>query len=1227
MLIKILREYLFKYKKWLILVLVFQTIQSIATLTLPTLNADIIDNIVSKGPNSYIWEVGAVMLGVTFIQVTFAIAATFYGARSAMGFGRDVRRDLFHTVMGYSAREVGQFGAPSLITRITNDVTQVQVFALMSLTLFVTAPIMIIGGLFFAIREDGPLSLILVVAIPVLLLTVGQVALRMHPQFTKMQNRIDRVNQVLREQISGMRVVRAFVREPDEAARFGTANADLTETSLKTGRMMAIMFPAVLLTINLSSVAAVWFGADRINTGQMQVGSLVAFLSYLIQILMAVMMGTWVFMMGPRASVCAGRIEEVLQTSTSVVAPTEGIAQLPGAASLEVRHAEFAFPGAEQPVLRDINFRVEAGETLAIIGSTGSGKTALLNVIARLFDVTAGEVLIGGVDVRELDKPLLERLIGFVPQKPFLFSGTIASNVRFGNQDATDQEVWDALDVAQARDFVTAKPEQLDSPITQGGTNVSGGQRQRLAIARALAHKPAIFLFDDSFSALDLATDARLRAALEPVTARCGHRDRRPARVHHRAGRPDPRARGGSHRRPRHAPRPARVVPHVPGDRRVAVRGRRGRRMTTNGAGGNGSTGNGAAGNGAGPGDNGRKKKTEDEIPVAGQRVAVNAGTRFGVGMPVEKSENFKSTVRRLLHRLAPERMRIAAVLLFAVVSVTLTVIGPRILGHATNIVIDGIQSPKGIDFGELHMVLLQVALIYLVAGLLSYTMSFILAGTVQRSMSKLRSDVEDKLNRLPLAYVDSQPRGDLLSRVTNDIDNVAQSLQQTLSMMLTSTLTIIGVVIMMISISPLLAIITLITVPISLVVMKLITARSKKKFIAQWRYTGTLNAQVEEAFTGHTLVRVFGQQDEVQRTFDEQNEELYQSSFGAQFISGTIQPAMMFLGNLNFLCIAVIGGLRVSAGQLSIGDIQAFIQYSRQFTQPLTQLASMANVLQSGIASLERVFELLDVEEQSPDPSRAAHRRRAPRSHRVLRRVLLVRPEPAAHQGPLARRRARATPSPSSAPPAPGKTTLVNLVMRFYELDDGVISLDGMNVAEMRRHDLRANVGMVLQDTWLFEGTIRENIAFGNPEATDEEIVAAAKATHVDHFVRSLPDGYDTVVDDEGTSVSAGEKQLLTIARAFLANPTILILDEATSSVDTRTEVLIQKAMAALRTNRTSFVIAHRLSTIRDADTILVMENGAIVEQGNHRELLERDGAYARLYNSQFAGAAIEVE
>jgi ATP-binding cassette subfamily B protein len=641
---------------------------------------------------------------------------------------------------------------------------------------------------------------------------------------------------------------------------------------------------------------------------------------------------------------------------------------------------------------------------------------------------------------------------------------------------------------------------------------------------------------------------------------------------------------------------------------------------------GNGRGNGKGSGNGNGSSPDGKKHKDRDEIPVAGQRTAVNTGTRFGVGMPVEKSENFGVAVRRLFNRMRRERFRVAAVLVLAVVSVTLTVIGPRILGNATNVVVSGLTSGKGIDFGQLHWILLKAALIYLCASMLSYTQSFILAGVVQRSMRQLRSDVEDKINSLPLSYIDQQPRGDLLSRVTNDIDNVAQGLQQTLSMMLTSGLTIVGVVIMMISISPLLATITLVTVPISLITMKIITARSKTRFIAQWRYTGTLNSHVEESFTGHNLVRVFGMHDEVQRRFDDENELLYQSSFGAQFISGCIQPAMMFIGNLNFLAIAVIGGLRVSSGQLSVGDIQAFIQYSRQFTQPLTQLAAMANVLQSAIASLERVFELLDVDEQIPDPTEPLTDPN-PRGRIEFEHVNFsyTTAKPLIEDLGLV-----AEPGATVAivgPTGAGKTTLVNLVMRFYELDDGCITLDGRDISQMRRHDLRANVGMVLQDTWLFEGTIRENIAFGNPEATEDEIVAAAKATHVDHFVRSLPDGYDTVVDDEGSSVSAGEKQLLTIARAFLADPTILILDEATSSVDTRTEVLIQKAMAALRSNRTSFVIAHRLSTIRDADTILVMENGAIVEQGNHRELLGRDGAYARLYNSQFAGAAIEVE
>lgn len=513
-----MRAYLRPHSKPIAMVVLLQLVQTLATLYLPTLNADIIDNGVVKGDTGYILGLGGWMLGVTVVQVICAIGAVYYGARTAMALGRDLRAAVFDRVQSFSAREVGKFGAPSLITRTTNDVQQIQMLVLMAFTLMVSAPIMCVGGIVMALNQDVPLSALLLAIVPVLGIIVSLIIWRMRPLFRGVQERIDTVNRVLREQITGIRVIRAFVRDTHERKRFQGANTELMDVSLRAGRLMSLMFPSVMLVVNLSSIAVLWFGGHRIDSGDMEIGALTAFLNYLMQILMAVMMATFMFMMVPRAEVCAERVQEVLATDSSVVPPAEPVTRLRRAGHLELAGVEFRYPGAEEPVLKDVSLVARPGEITAVIGSTGSGKSTLLGLVPRLFDATAGAVLVDGVDVRDLDPALMSETVGFVPQKPYLFSGTVASNLRYGKPDATDEELWQALETAQAREFVESMELGLEAPIAQGGSNVSGGQRQRLAIARTLVRRPEIYLFDDSFSALDYATDARLRAALARET-------------------------------------------------------------------------------------------------------------------------------------------------------------------------------------------------------------------------------------------------------------------------------------------------------------------------------------------------------------------------------------------------------------------------------------------------------------------------------------------------------------------------------------------------------------------------------------------------------------------------------------------------------------------------------------------------------------------------------------
>ncbi len=1121
----------------------------------------------------YLLVTGGKMVALAFLGMAASVLVGFLASRVGAATGRDLRGNVFRKVVGFSNNEFDHFSTASLITRSTNDIQQIQLIVVMLLRIVLYAPILAIGGIIQVFQTNVSMSWIIGLAVVLIGLVILVLFLVAMPKFRILQTLVDKVNLVMREILTGLPVIRAFSTQKHEEERFDDANRMLTKTNLFVNRAMTFMMPVMMLIMNGVSVLIMWNGAHGIDEGQMQVGDMMAFIQYTMQIIMGFLMLCMLSIMLPRAAVAADRVEEVLSSRTVIHDPEQPKEFSDTKRGLLVfDHVSFKYPGADENVLHDITFTAKPGETTAIIGSTGSGKSTLVNLIPRFYDVSEGSITLDGVDIREVTQHELREKLGYVPQKGLLFSGDIASNIMFGNPDGSESEMIEAAEIAQAVEFIDAKPDGYHSHIAQGGSNVSGGQKQRLSIARAVAKHPEVFIFDDSFSALDFKTDVTLRKALKKRT-----KDSTVLIV-------------------------AQRISTILNAEQIIV--------LDDGK---------VAGIGTHQGILRRALHIQERrCPVMPRGM----GGPHGKNMAGEKAKDFKGTIKKLIRYMSAFKVHMFFVAVFAVCGTVFNIVGPKILGKATTEIFNGLVSKvsggSGMDFGKIGRILLITLGLYLISALCTFIQGIIMTGVSQKTTYRLRKEISEKVNRMPMNYFDTKPVGEVLSRVTNDVDTLGQSLNQSATQMITSVTTLIGVLIMMLSISPLMTLVALLILPVSVILISFVMKHSQKYFRGQQAYLGNVNGQVEEIYSGHNIIKAFNKEDDVIREFNDTNAKLYDSAWKSQFFSGMMMPVMQFIGNLGYVGVAILGGFLAIRNAIEVGDIQSFIQYVRNFTQPIQQVAQVTNMLQLTAAASERVFEFLDEEEEDqtvPDPVSIEGLQGNVEFDHVHfgyspDKIIINDFSAKVKEGQKI-----AIVGPTGA----GKTTMIKLLMRFYDVNSGAIKIDGHDVRSFNRSELREMFGMVLQDTWLFHGTIMENIRYGKLDATDEEVIRAAKAAHVHRFVQTLPGGYNMELNEEATNVSQGQKQLLTIARAILADPKILILDEATSSVDTRTEVLIQKAMDNLMKGRTSFVIAHRLSTIRDADLILVMKDGDIVEQGTHEELLARNGFYADLYNSQF--------
>ena len=1092
----------------IILLFALVLLSAIGQMLLPSFLAQMISHGVAEGENRVIWMYAVIMAGVTIFSCIISFLSVKIASYISTDFAAQLRNQVFSKVQEFSAAEMDKFGTASLVTRSTSDITNVQNFLTLMLRVGLLAPMMAAAGLIFSAATGGEVSSVLLIAIPVLLIALTVIVVLASRYSISLRKKLDQINRLFLESLEGVRVIRAFNRQKAESERFENANGDYAMTAMAAGRITSLLMPAISVIFGVTTAAVLGMGAYYVNTGAMEVGSLVANSQYISMVLTSVMMLSLVIMMFPTSYACAKRISEVLETESSIRDGKFSMKEKTMHATVEFRHVTFAYPGADEPILKDISFISRPGEVTAIIGGTGRGKSSILKLIPRLYDPMFGEVLIDGINAKEYRTEDLRSMIGYVPQKNVLFSGNIGENLNFGKENGTEEDWEQAAGIACADEFISKRKQGYYDMIAQGGTNLSGGQRQRMAIARAMMKKPEIYVFDDSFSALDMKTDRQLRENLKKNI----------------------------------------------GDATVIMVAQR---IST--------------------------------IVDADRILVVDDGQIVGNG-----------THKELLNT-CPLYREIAEIQ----------------SGKVTTTLFAGIED--GVFYWETILWLLAALVaLYVISQIFSFLQGFGMAKITANVMQTIRREINEKMHRLKLNYYDVHTHGDILSIITNDVDTINNAISQNLTAAVTQVTTAIGVLVMMLLISPSLSLIPIIMVPLSLLSAAGVMKASEKHYGEQQELLGKLNGYVEEMYNGQSVVQTFNYQERAKKRFAQLNDALKNSSRKAETTAGAISPITTLVNDLGYVLCAAIGCLWAITGKIAVGNVQAMLEYTWRFAEPFSAIAGMVGSFGAAAAAGKRIFSLLDAEEEIPDsqqcivPNDCSGRvtfenvKFGYRPENLLMNGINLTVEPGQKVAVV-------------GPTGAGKTTLINLLMRFYEVNEGAIKVDGVRITDMSREELRNRFGMVLQDTWLFEGTIGENIGYAEDNMTKEKVKEAAKSACAHNFIKTLPGGYDMVLTKGAENISQGERQLLTIARAIASDPEIMILDEATSNVDTHTEVLIQKAMAELMKGRTSFVIAHRLSTIRDADMILYMEDGDIKEVGNHEELMKKNGKYAVLYMSQF--------